>query len=207
MDHDPSQRANPGDITPASRPDPQPRPGMDQPPPPPARRGPVAAARAMLAAMFASRLARIAALIASLGLALWIYAALTRPDGAQAAALSGAASSLTSGDVAAASRAIDVHAPATFRFGASFLIGFAIGWGTRQVAKLTLLIVGGIAALTALGEKLGITNIDWSAIGSAVSHAAASIRGEAEALGKLISGLVPSAASATLGTLWGFRRR
>jgi len=171
--------------------------------------------------MFASRAVRVAIVVSLVGLGMWIYAAASRLAGAEAAGLSEAASGLASGLIGdggvdgadgvnsaeRTKRAIDSSAPAMFRFGFSFVVGFFAGWCLRQVLKVTLLATGAIALLVIAGEKLAITSVDWAGMQAAAGNSVAWVKGEGEMFGEFVTGYVPSAFTAAAGGFWGLRRR
>jgi len=174
--------------------------------------------------MFASKAVRVAIVVSLVGLGMWIYAAASRLAGAEAAGLSEAASGLASGLIGdggvdgadgadgvnsaeRTKRAIDSSAPAMFRFGFSFVVGFFAGWCLRQVLKVTLLATGAIALLVIAGEKLGITSVDWAGVQAAAGNSVAWVKGEGEMFGEFVTGYVPSAFTAAAGGFWGLRRR
>ena len=98
-------------------------------------------------------------------------------------------------------------APATFRFGASYVGGFFLGWTFRRFLKLTLLLSGAAIALIALGKKLGWFELDWAALEGHVRHSLAWLQGEAGAFKQFITGYLPSAGAAGIGAFLGFRRK
>ena len=98
-------------------------------------------------------------------------------------------------------------APATFRFGASYVGGFFLGWTFRRFLKLTLLLSGMAIALIALGKKFGWFELDWAALESHVRHSLAWLQGEAGAFKQFITGYLPSAGAAGVGAFLGFRRK
>ena len=97
-------------------------------------------------------------------------------------------------------------APATFRFGASYVGGFFLGWTLRRFLKLTLLLSGAAIVLIALGKKFGWFESDWVAIESHVRHSLAWLQGEAGAFKQFVTGYLPSAGAAGVGAFLGFRR-
>ncbi len=98
-------------------------------------------------------------------------------------------------------------APATFRFGASYVGGFFLGWTFRRFLKMTLLLSGAAIALIALGKRFGWFDLDWVAIEGHVRHSFAWLQGEAGAFKQFVTGYLPSAGAAGVGAFLGFRRK
>jgi len=160
--------------------------------------------------MFASWLVRIALAITLLGLGLWLYAATTRPE---LSLTSGGLLTSTNGlfssgpdSAARGQRLIDASAPATFRFGFSFVVGFFFGWCSRQLLKLTLLVAGAIALMAVVLEKLGVTIIDWRSVQTSFGASAQVVHDQASTVSQYVRGIVPSAITAGAGAFWGFWR-
>lgn len=97
-------------------------------------------------------------------------------------------------------------APATFRFGASYVGGFFLGWTFRRFLKRTLLLSGAAIVLIALGKKLGWLELDGAAMEGHVRHSLAWLQGEAGAFKQFLTGYLPSAGAAGVGAFLGFRR-
>jgi uncharacterized membrane protein (Fun14 family) len=100
-----------------------------------------------------------------------------------------------------------LSAPATFRFGASYVGGFFLGWTFRRFLKVTLLLSGATFVLIALGKKLGWWELDWVAMEGQVRHSLAWVQGEAGAFKQFLTGYLPSAGAAGVGAFLGFRRK
>lgn len=98
-------------------------------------------------------------------------------------------------------------APATFRFGASYLGGFFLGWTLRRFLKLTLLLAGAAFVLIAIARKFGWFEVDWAAVEGHVRHSLTWLQGEAGAFKEFITGYLPSAGAAGVGAFIGFRRK
>jgi uncharacterized membrane protein (Fun14 family) len=98
-------------------------------------------------------------------------------------------------------------APATFRFGASYLGGFFLGWTLRRFLKVTLLLSGAAMVLIALAKKFGWFELDWAAVEGQVRHSFAWLQGEAGAFKQFITGYLPSAGAAAVGAFMGFRQK
>ena len=104
-------------------------------------------------------------------------------------------------------RKLAPSAPATFRFGASYLGGFFLGWTLRRFLKLTLLLSGAAFVLIALAKKFGWFEVDWAAVEGHVRHSLAWLQGEAGAFKAFVTGYLPSAGAAAVGVFLGFRRK
>ncbi len=166
---------------------------------------------------------------------LWAYSAATRPvpteQGASAGAPAGASGAAAGmgqgflettspptreapasdararGDTATgAKRLIDDSAPATFRLGLSFIVGYFLGFGLKKFVKTTILVAGAIATLAVVAERMGLFNIDWGAIQQKASDSLAWARGQAGALRSAITGYLPSAGAAGVGVFVGARK-
>jgi uncharacterized membrane protein (Fun14 family) len=98
-------------------------------------------------------------------------------------------------------------APATFRFGASYLGGFFLGWTFRRFLRMTLLLSGAAIVLIVLAKKLGWFELDWAAVESHLRHSLAWVQGEAGAFKEFVTGYLPSAGAAGVGAFLGFRRK
>jgi uncharacterized membrane protein (Fun14 family) len=97
--------------------------------------------------------------------------------------------------------------PATFRFGASYIGGFFLGWTLRRFLKFTLLAAGAAIFLISLGKKLGWFELDWNSLETQVRQSLAWLTGEAGAFKHFLTGYLPSAGAAGVGGFLGFRRK
>jgi uncharacterized membrane protein (Fun14 family) len=97
--------------------------------------------------------------------------------------------------------------PLTLRLGVSYMSGFLVGWVFRRFIRLSILLSTGALGLVALGRKLGWIDLDWTLMEGHVHHATAWVQGGAGALKDFLEGLLPSAGSAGVGVLFGFRRK
>ena len=164
---------------------------------------------------------KIAIVVTVIGLGLWVWSLVSAPKAdVRTTSAGGANSTLATGfgasDGAAKSdlptseespRMVDSAAPATFRFGASFLGGFTLAWLMKKFIKMTLLIAG-LAALAAFGlHKLGV--FDSGTIDQMQDQLGAGIDSAAKGAGKIkefLTGYLPSSAAAVAGLFMGFRR-
>ncbi len=97
--------------------------------------------------------------------------------------------------------------PAVFRFGASYLGGFFLGWMLRRFVKLTLLFCGAAICLVAVGRHFGWFDLDWNWVEAHLRQSLAWVQGEAGSFKIFITGYLPSAGAAAAGTFFGFRSR
>jgi uncharacterized membrane protein (Fun14 family) len=144
-----------------------------------------------------------------LGGGLWIQNRAPA-DNAPGAAQSGGSQfsdSAATGKPSGGRRELQPSTPATFRFGASYVAGFFLGWTLRRFLKLALLLSGAAMVLIALGRQFGWFELDWEAVEGHVRHSLAWLQGEAGAFKKFVSGYLPSAGAAGVGAFLGFRRK
>jgi uncharacterized membrane protein (Fun14 family) len=165
---------------------------------------------------------KFAIAVTVLGLALSIYALATRPasnsstNDAAAGDTTMLKSNMAAGDQGASSkagteegpprRAVDAAAPATLRFGASFLGAFAIGYCMRKFLRWTLLIVGIAVVAIFFLRKSGMINLPWDQIEGQVHQGASWLQAQAGSLKKIVTGYLPSSFAAFIGGVIGFRR-
>lgn len=143
------------------------------------------------------------------GAGLWIKDRASRDNPAIPAPTGGSqfSDSAATGTPSAGQRKLAPSAPATFRFGASYLGGFFLGWTLRRFLKLTLVLSGAAFVLIALARKFGWFEVDWAAVEGHVRHSLAWLQGEAGAFKEFITGYLPSAGAAGVGMFLGFRRK
>ena len=144
-----------------------------------------------------------------IGGGLWINNR-SQAEESSAAARTGAmefSASRASGIPVGEQREMRPAAPATFRFGASYLGGFFLGWTFRRFLKLAVLMSGAVIVLIALGKKFGWFELDWVEVENHVRHSLAWLQGEAGAFRQFVTGYLPSAGAAGIGVFLGFRRK
>lgn len=160
---------------------------------------------------FASRSLRLMLAVTIIGLGLWVYALITRPPQAPAPVGSNAAGYAAgiapNAQPPGKPRLIDESAPATFRFGLSFVVGFFVAWVFRRVIKLTLLVAGGIAVLLIVLKQTGVVDLNFDAVQEQVNHGVEVAQQNASRAKDFILGYLPSGASAATGLFFGARRR
>lgn len=158
-----------------------------------------------------SKSLRLMLVVTAIGLGMWVYAMATAPEPVSAAgAGAGGVAALNAGTAtggATANRLIDQSAPATFRLGFSFVVGFFLAWMLRKFIRTTLLIAGGIATLLIVLKATGLLNLDFSAIQGDVDRGLEAAQREASRFKEFILGYVPSGVSAAAGMVAGARRR
>lgn len=91
--------------------------------------------------------------------------------------------------------------------GLSFFLAFCVGYALRTFIKGAMLVIG-IVALAIFGlQKAGIVGeIDWEVARGYWDDLTAGIGRQFESLKTFVAGSLPSAGSAGLGLLVGFRR-
>ncbi len=151
----------------------------------------------------------IAVALMLLGGGIWIKERTSARSPSTPAPASGAqfSNSTPTGMPTARTQSGESAAPATFRFGASYLGGFLLGWTLRRFLKWTLLFSGAAFVLVFLGRKFGWFEVDWATVEGHLRHSLAWLRGEAGAFRQFITGYLPSAGGAAVGVFLGFRRR
>ncbi len=95
--------------------------------------------------------------------------------------------------------------PALFRFGASYLGGFFLGWFCRKSMKMGLLLGGAAAIVLFILQRSGKIDLDWQALQVHISQSLAWLHGELGALKTLVTGYLPSTGAALVGIFMGFR--
>ncbi len=95
---------------------------------------------------------------------------------------------------------------AVFRFGASYLAGFFLGWLTRKSLKAAFLAAGAAAIVLFYLERTGKMDVDWASIQTHFSQSLAWLRGELGALKDFVTGYLPSTGAALAGIFMGLRR-
>ncbi|MBX3357284.1 MAG: hypothetical protein KF745_02535 [Phycisphaeraceae bacterium] len=148
--------------------------------------------------------------VTAIGAAMWVYAAATAspavPESSAASAFSSQLSATAPSDAAPKSRLIDDSAPAVFRLGLSFIVGYFFAVVARKFIKITLLVAG-LAALGIYGlRKAGVDVFDWSTVEGQVDQGVEWAKEHAGAARSWVMGYMPSAASAVVGMFFGARR-
>lgn len=158
--------------------------------------------------LFGSTTLWLAIVITVAGAISWGYSAGTRRpesiarDGAQISSLSSSEKPPKS----ARTRFIDENAPATVRYGASFIAAFLIAYALKKVIKSVLLIAGLLIGAILTLKYLGLFNYDWVSAQSQVEQGVEFARTEGEKFRGTIMGYLPSGLSAGAGAIFGARR-
>lgn len=158
--------------------------------------------------LFGSITLWLAILITVAGAISWGYSAATRskveasPAGVQISSLSGSQAAPQS----ERARFIDENAPATVRYGASFIAAFLIAYAMKKVIRSVLLIAGLLIGAILTLKYLGLFNYDWASAQSQVEQGVEIARTEGEKYRTTIMGYLPSGLSASAGAIFGAKR-
>jgi uncharacterized membrane protein (Fun14 family) len=90
------------------------------------------------------------------------------------------------------------------RMGASYVVGFCLGWFFRKLLRLIVVVVAVAVAVVALGRYAGL---DTTHAQEEVKRSGKWAEHEVVTLGDHVKHLLPSAATGGVGTFLGFRRR
>jgi len=147
-------------------------------------------------------------LIMLAGAAMWAYAHATAPSPTPTTdpATFTSLSSGTLGQPTPAPRTVDELAPATFRFGFAFVVGFFLAWLLRKVIKVALLLAGAIAILLIVLKQTGIIDLDFDTLQGSVEQGVGVAREKAGQFKSFVLGYLPSGASAAAGLFMGMKR-
>jgi uncharacterized membrane protein (Fun14 family) len=150
-----------------------------------------------------------AAVVAAIGLALWVYSMATRP----APALSGGAhvTGFTSGGggapaAAAEPRLVDRAAPAMAKFGGSFVVGYFAAYAMRKFIKWSLIVAGLLTVGVVVLKKTGVVDLPWDQVEHTVEEGVDLAREHAGGAWAYLKSVAPSAVAAAVGGIFGFRR-
>lgn len=144
-----------------------------------------------------------------LGLAMWIMrsgkAEEASAPGTNGTPSSGFAQPSTSKDgaLASKSRRLVPTSPALFRFGASFLGGFILGFAGRRFLRVTAIVAGVVLAGIGLMKITGVIDLDWAAIEQHTRESLEWTNGKVAGLKTLLTGYLPSAVAGFLGIVRG----
>ena len=93
-----------------------------------------------------------------------------------------------------------------FRLGFSFVVGFCVAYALRAVFKLAVIFIG-LIVLALFGlQYAGAVTIDWGAIGGHYDSVADWLAAQAGSFQRFVTGYLPSAGTAAVGLVAGFRR-
>jgi uncharacterized membrane protein (Fun14 family) len=149
----------------------------------------------------------IAMVIALIGAGLMVYTWTVPASAAAASDATPYASDL--GDPLPAApepSALQIFAPAIFKFGCSFVIGFAAGYVFKTFVRIALTLVGLAVVAGVAMHVAGMLEINWDAMGHYADLASKFALAQTGSLKVIAAGAIPPAASALVGLLSGFRR-
>jgi uncharacterized membrane protein (Fun14 family) len=101
----------------------------------------------------------------------------------------------------------DLSSPAVAGIGGSYLAGFFMGWAFRRFLRMAAMLTGGLLACIAVLEETGWIDLDWTSVGTQISHAVAATHQGAEGLKHILSGYFPSTGAGAVGMFFGFRKK
>lgn len=169
--------------------------------------------------LFRSKLFALAIIVTLFGAGSWAYSASTRKGYAQKEverqSLTQTGSEFVKGLADAAQgkevttvkpRLVDESAPATFRFGASFIAGFLIGFAAKKFLKLTLLIAAVLGAGIFFLKKSGVITLDWNSVEHQVDEGVEWAKSSTGGIKNFLTGYIPSSAAGLVGLFWGARK-
>lgn len=159
--------------------------------------------------VFKSKLMIFAAVVAAIGLALWGYAAATRPAAAPSGGVSHVTGFTDGGSPAARDakpRLVDRAAPAMAKFGGSFVIGYFVAYALRKFVKWSLLVAGAITVAVVVLKKTGVVELPWEQVERTVEEGMDFAQEHASGAATYLKSVAPSAISAAVGGFFGFRR-
>lgn len=96
---------------------------------------------------------------------------------------------------------------ALFRFGASFVGGFFIGWAYRKSIHIATMMLAGLLAAVAAAKWSGLLPLDWNSVEGSLHDGFTFFSGEAEKAEKFLTGLLPSSFAGGCGIFKGVRHK
>ena len=130
-----------------------------------------------------------------------------QPDGFTASGSAGGTIIIGDGSTPPEHETAPLWAPLLAKGGLSFFVAFCVGYALRTFLKGTMLVIGGVALAIFGLQKAGIVGeIDWAVAQGYWDDLTAGVGRQFESLRAFITGSLPSAASAGLGLVAGFRR-
>lgn len=153
----------------------------------------------------------LAVLVSIVGIAMWAYAATTRPQtapssGADARMVTGLSGGSSSAPSPSPSRLVDSAGPALSKFGGSFLGGFGLGYLSRKFLRWTMLLAAIVGAALYFAQRAGLIQLSTSDIERHVQDGLTMAKTEADQVKRFLTGYIPSATAAAIGGFMGFRR-
>ena len=85
------------------------------------------------------------------------------------------------------------------------LIGFALGYATRKVFKIGLILIAVAFVGVQVGVHMGWMSVDWNGLTEALNRFVLNLK-EDETVTKFLTNRVPSVAALVAGTVVGFQR-
>lgn len=148
----------------------------------------------------------LATLVTAWGLASWGY----REAGAERPTPVAGVASLNEQDSSRVAASQGAQAPATVRYGLSFIGGYIVMFVFRRAVRtavvLAATLLGGIFALRALGIVDLFATVDWNAAETQVREGLDVAQRESTRVRDWLTGLLPSGAAAVVGGFFGVRR-
>lgn len=182
---------------------------MPKPSKPPAENAAAPAQGAPKRGFFSSKLLWLAITITALGVGWTIFLTLNQPEPGPTIpsdAVRGLAGAASPTPVPREPTLAERVAPATARFGMSFVLGYAVGWLVRRAIKaaaiLALIAVGTLYLL----KKFGVL-VDPATVEQSVEAAGEWVRSESAQFKDFALGYAPSATAGLLGVFIGVLRR
>lgn len=158
---------------------------------------------------FSSKLLWLALTITALGVGWTVYLALNQPEPPPAFpsdAVRGLAGASSPAPTPREPTLAERVAPATARFGMSFVLGYAVGWLVRRALKAAaILAIIAVGALYLL-KKFGVL-VDPATVEQGVEAAGEWVRSESAQFKDFALGYAPSATAGFLGVFIGLLRR
>ena len=91
--------------------------------------------------------------------------------------------------------------------GFSFFAGFVIGYATRTFLKIVFFLSGTVLILLFVLQYMGLIDVKWEAFENVYNGLIAWVSPHLGGLKSFITSNLSSAAMASLGLYWGFRRK
>jgi uncharacterized membrane protein (Fun14 family) len=160
----------------------------------------------------------VAIVVMLVGVGLWAYAALTTTGAPAAPARTSSPSALAPHSLApmdapasettdAAPSSIAVWSPAIFRLGFSFVAAFCMAYALRTFARIVVIAVGSALLMLVALQYAGLIEVRWDVMEERYTNLSSWLSAQTSTFTALITGYLPSAASAGAGFIAGFTRR
>ncbi|MGH7992589.1 MAG: hypothetical protein ACREDQ_03665 [Limisphaerales bacterium] len=146
--------------------------------------------------------------IVVVGLGFWVSNLKNSPPQSETSRAAVNTSGITPPNTASAPANSHWHGSKPFPFyvpmGASYVVGFCIGWVFRKLIRITLAFTAVVIALLAFGKFAGC---DVTPARERVEHTSAWVQQEVTTTKDYLQHLLPSVGAGGVGTFLGFRRR